>query len=57
MTNLIQWVINLPLVFTQFFEWLTMELPHINVSPLALFSVAGITILVGALLFRLFIGG
>lgn len=51
------WVINLPLVFAEFGEWLTTELPYVNLSPLGLFSIAGITALVGILLVRLFVGG
>lgn len=55
--NFWTWIINLPLVFTGFIEWLTDELPYIHVSPLGLFSVAGITALISILLVRLFIGG
>lgn len=57
MENLWHWVINLPLVFVEFFSWLTEPLPYIDLPPLALFSFAGITILIGILLVRLFIGG
>jgi len=57
MENLWQWVINLPLVFTQFFSWLTTDLPYINLSPLALFSFGGLTALIVFLLVRLVVGG
>lgn len=51
------WVINLPLVFVDFIEWLTTDLPYINVSPLGLISFAGLTALISILLVRLFVGG
>lgn len=51
------WLINLPLAFTEFFAWLTTPLDVINLPPLAIFSFAGITIIIGVLLVRLFIGG
>ena len=57
MQNLWNWVINLPLVFTDFYSWLTADLPYINISPLALFSFGGLTALVILLLIRLVIGG
>lgn len=57
MENLWNWVINLPLVFTEFLSWLTVDLPYINMSPLALFSVGGLTIIIGFLLVRLVVGG
>lgn len=57
MVALWSWVINLPLAFVDFFTWLTEPLPYINIAPLALFSFAGLTILIGILLVRLFIGG
>jgi len=57
MENLWHWVINLPLVFTQFFSWLTTDLPYINLSPLALFSFGGLTALIVFLLVRLVVGG
>jgi len=57
MQELFDWLLNLPLVFIQFFGWLTTDLPYINMSPLAIFSFGGITILIGILLVRLFIGG
>jgi len=57
MENLFDWVIHLPLVFVDFYAWLTTDLPYINLSPLALFSFAGLTALVVILLVRLFVGG
>lgn len=51
------WVINLPLVFVEFMEWLTTPLPYIDLSPLGLFSFAGLTALISILLIRLFVGG
>lgn len=57
MQQLWSWVINLPLVFAQFFEWLTTDLPYLNISPLSLFTFSGLTILIGFLLVRLVVGG
>lgn len=57
MEYLWNWVIQLPTAFVGFFEWLTQPLPYLEMPPLALFSVAGITILIGFLLVRLVVGG
>lgn len=57
MQQLWSWVINLPLVFVDFFNWLTTDLPYINMSPLSLFTFGGLTILIGFLLVRLVVGG
>lgn len=57
MEYLWKWVVELPLTFSGFFEWLTQPLPYLEIPPLALFSVAGVTILVGFLLVRLVVGG
>lgn len=57
METLWNWLINLPLVFVEFFKWLTEPLPYINISPLMLFSFVGLTILIGLLLVRLVVGG
>lgn len=51
------WIIGLPTVFVGFFEWLTQPLPYLDIAPLALFSVAGLTVLIGFLLVRLVVGG
>lgn len=52
-----QWLINLPLIFAEFYKWLTADLPYINLSPLALFSFGGLTALIVLLLVRLVVGG
>lgn len=57
MAVLWEWLINLPIAFSEFFTWLTTPLEVINLPPLALFSFAGISIIIGALLVRLFVGG
>lgn len=57
MENLWNWLINLPLVFVEFYKWLTTELPYINVSPLTLFTFGGLTALIVLLLVRLVVGG
>lgn len=57
MTNLWNWLINLPLVFVEFYEWITTDLPYLNVSPLTLFTFGGLTALIVLLLVRLVVGG
>lgn len=57
METLWQWTLNLPLAFTEFFAWLTEPLPYLDMPPLALFSIGGLTILIGFLLVRLVVGG
>lgn len=57
MEYLWEWVIELPINFIGFFEWLTQPLPYLDMPPLALFSVVGVTALVGFLLVRLVVGG
>lgn len=57
MVVLWEWLINLPVAFSEFFTWLTTPLDVINLPPLAIFSFAGISVIIGALLVRLFIGG
>lgn len=51
------WLVELPQLFAKFGEWLTDPLPYINVSPLAVFSVAGVSVLLGFKLVRLVVGG
>lgn len=55
--TLFQWLLDLPTAFAQFGEWLITPLPYINMAPLALISVAGITLIIGFLALRLVIGG
>ena len=56
-SNLFNWLLNLVNVFAQFLTWLTTALPYINLSPLDLFTFNGLTVIIVALLLRLFIGG
>lgn len=51
------WLLNLPVVFIQMMSWLVSPLPLLNITPLMLFSIEGITIIVGLLLTRLVLGG
>ena len=55
--TLFQWLLDLPKVFSQFGEWLITPLPYINMAPLAIISVAGITAIIALLALRLVIGG
>lgn len=55
--TLFQWLLDLPTIFAQFGEWLITPLPYINIAPLAIISVAGITLIIGLLAFRLVVGG
>lgn len=54
---LFDWLVKIPQLFAQFGEWLTEPLPRLGISPLAVFSVAGVTALLGFKLFRLVVGG
>lgn len=55
--TLFQWLLDLPTIFAQFGEWLITPLPYINMAPLAIISVAGVTLIIGLLALRLVIGG
>lgn len=55
--TLINWLLSLVQEFAKFGTWLTTDLPYINISPLAIFSFTGITLILGFLLVRLVIGG
>ena len=57
MENLFSWILNLTNVTAQFFTWLTSNLPYTNFSPLSLFSLGGLTFLIGFHALRLFVGG
>jgi len=57
MNAVLDWVIKLPQAFAQFGQWLIEPLPYINIAPLALFSVAGITAIVALKAVRLAVGG
>jgi len=57
MENLFNFLLNIISIIASFGSWLTTPLEYINISPLALFSVGGITIIIGVHLVRLFIGG
>lgn len=55
--TLYKWLLDLPVVFLQFGTWLTTPLPYVNLTPLAMIGFTGISIVIGALLLRLFVGG
>lgn len=55
--RLLDFVLTIPQVLAQFSMWLLQPLPVINIAPLALFSVGGITLLVFWHLTRLVVGG
>ena len=56
-STILEWLFTLIQEMAKFGSWLTTDLPYINLSPLALFSFTGLTILIGFLLVRLVIGG
>lgn len=55
--TIFDWLLNLPSMFAQFGDWLITPLPYINMAPLGLISVAGISAIIGFLALRLIIGG
>lgn len=55
MTNLFNWLLNLTNTTATMATWLTSTLPYVNLTPLELFSVAGITALISIHLVKLFI--
>lgn len=55
--ELINWLTSLVTELAKFGTWLTSPLPQINIAPLYLFGFTGLTIIIGALLLRLFVGG
>lgn len=55
--TLFQWLLDLPATFAQFGEWLITPLPYINIAPLAIIGVAGISLIISLLAFRLVVGG
>ena len=54
--QLFSWTLNIINVLGSFGNWLITPLDYINMSPLSLFSLGGITLLLGIHLIRLFIG-
>lgn len=57
MNALVDWLVKLPQMFGQFGSWLVEPLPYIEMPPLALFGVAGITAIIALKAFRLAVGG
>ena len=55
--TLFNWILSLPGEFAKFGSWLTTPLPNLNISPLAIFGLTGLTIIVGFLIVRLVVGG
>lgn len=51
------WLFEITTGFAQIGSWLTTDLPIVNMSPLALLGVGGLTAVVIASLVRLFVGG
>lgn len=59
MENLFQWMLDIPLVVAEFGNWLTEPLQVINISPLALLGIAGVSVIItiiGIHIVRLFVG-
>lgn len=54
--NLFDWLLNLIQEFAKFGNWLTKDLPYINMPPLAIIGFTGLTAIIVFLLIRLVIG-
>ena len=54
--TMFNWLLNLVYEFAKFGNWLTTDLKYINMSPLALISFTGLTLIITFLALRLFIG-
>ena len=57
MESLFDFLLNILSVVASFGTWLITPLKYVNMSPLALFSIGGITAIITIHLIRLFIGG
>lgn len=55
--NIFNWVLSIPSILADFGNWLFTDLPYINISPIAIFTVAGVALLLGFHLLRLVVGG
>lgn len=51
------WLLDFTLELTRIGNWLVTPLPYINASPLGMFTIAFLNILIGIHLLRLFVGG
>lgn len=49
-------LLNLPLVFSDFLSWLTKDLGGTGFTPLSIISLAGISFIIGFLIVRLIAG-
>lgn len=41
--NIFDWVISIPCVLSQFTSWLFTKLPYINLTPISIFTLTGIS--------------
>lgn len=55
MEGIFDFILNILSVFAGFGDWLVTPLDYINLSPLGLISVGGITFLIGIHIVKLFI--
>ena len=53
--NFLNWVFRLPVELAKFSNWLLTPLEVINMSPLAILSVGGISLIIGVHIVRLFV--
>lgn len=43
--NIFNWVISIPRVLSQFTSWLFTKLPYINLTPISIFTLTGISVI------------
>lgn len=55
--TLFQWILNFTREISNVGNWLITPLDYLNISPLGLFTVSGLSIVVGWHVVRLLIGG
>lgn len=57
METLFKWLLDLPRAFGDVGNWLITPLPYINLAPLAVIGIGGLTAIVAVKVVRLFVGG
>lgn len=41
--NIFNWLISIPSILAQFSNWLFTKLPYINITPISIFTLSGIS--------------
>lgn len=57
METLFKWLLDLPRAFADVGNWLITPLPYINLAPLGVIGIGGLTAIVAIKVVRLFVGG